>query len=182
MYNKLYDSWKEEKDNVLIGELNRDFYSKVANYLSRIRNELEVLDENSIKANLIIREFEFAEKIIKDIIQLRYEKNINLALTLEVSPVKTLPDEEREIQESIVPLLRSYQSLLSDMLAGHLESSDKTVAKEYILVRFIDSIPAIIGSDMKTYGPFKQEDVATLPLKNANILIRRGVAVKIESE
>jgi DNA replication factor GINS len=45
-----------------------------------------------------------------------------------------------------------------------------------ILVRFLQAIPAIIGPDMKAYGPFKEEDVASLPAENAEILITRGVA------
>jgi len=33
---------------------------------------------------------------------------------------------------------------------------------------------------MKTYGPFKVEDVASLPAENAKILIRQGLAEKVE--
>jgi len=47
-------------------------------------------------------------------------------------------------------------------------------------LRFVKEIPAIVGSDMKTYGPFEPEDIATLPLENARILIKQGVAVEVE--
>jgi len=33
---------------------------------------------------------------------------------------------------------------------------------------------------MKTYGPFKAEDVASLPIENANVLVKQGLAEKIE--
>jgi len=50
-----------------------------------------------------------------------------------------------------------------------------------MVVRFVQEVPAIIGVDMKTYGPFKPEDIATLPAENAKILIKKGLAVEIEA-
>jgi DNA replication initiation complex subunit (GINS family) len=41
-------------------------------------------------------------------------------------------------------------------------------------------VPAIIGSDMKTYGPFEAEDIASLPAENAKILVKQGLAEKVE--
>jgi DNA replication initiation complex subunit (GINS family) len=34
---------------------------------------------------------------------------------------------------------------------------------------------------MKTYGPFKVEDVASLPIENAKVLIKQGLAEKVEA-
>jgi DNA replication initiation complex subunit (GINS family) len=39
-----------------------------------------------------------------------------------------------------------------------------------------------MGVDMKTYGPFKAEDVASLPAQNADNLIRKGIAKLVETE
>jgi DNA replication factor GINS len=47
-------------------------------------------------------------------------------------------------------------------------------------VRFLKPIPAIIGGDMKTYGPFAAEDVASVPAENARILVKQGLAVVVE--
>jgi DNA replication factor GINS len=44
----------------------------------------------------------------------------------------------------------------------------------------LKEIPAIIGADMKTYGPFKTEDVASLPAENARILAKQNLAEKVE--
>jgi len=33
---------------------------------------------------------------------------------------------------------------------------------------------------MKVYGPFKREDVGVLPLENAKILLKQGLAAEIE--
>ena len=38
---------------------------------------------------------------------------------------------------------------------------------DYVIVRFLRSIDdAIIGIDERTYGPFKKEDLLTIPLVN----------------
>jgi DNA replication initiation complex subunit (GINS family) len=47
-------------------------------------------------------------------------------------------------------------------------------------IRFLKSIPAIMGADMKSYGPFVAEDVASLPPQNAQILVKQGLAVMVE--
>ena len=42
------------------------------------------------------------------------------------------------------------------------------------------AIPAIVGVDMKTYGPFLAEDVGSVPVENAKGLIKRGLAEAVE--
>ena len=55
-------------------------------------------------------------------------------------------------------------------------------SKGILLIRFLQPIPAIVGLNAKVYGPFKVEDVASLPIENAESLIKRGIAVKVEIE
>jgi hypothetical protein len=47
---------------------------------------------------------------------------------------------------------------------------------EYVRVRFLRDIPAIVGADMKTYGPFKEGEIAELPKPNAEALVKQEVA------
>ena len=49
-----------------------------------------------------------------------------------------------------------------------------------MLYHISEDVPAIIGADMKTYCPSKVEDIASLPVKNAKILIKQGLAEKVE--
>lgn len=59
-------------------------------------------------------------------------------------------------------------------------SSVPAVKTERVVVRFLKQVPAIIGIDMKTYGPFMVEDVASVPKSNAKILVRQSLAKMIE--
>ena len=49
-----------------------------------------------------------------------------------------------------------------------------------VTMRFLKIVPAIVGSDMKTYGSFMVEDVASVPESNAKILVRQGLAKLVE--
>ena len=51
---------------------------------------------------------------------------------------------------------------------------------KYILVRFLKKTPPLVGIDLLNYGPFEKEDIANVPLKNANILLNEKTAEKIE--
>jgi DNA replication factor GINS len=47
-----------------------------------------------------------------------------------------------------------------------------------IVVRFLKPIEAFVGIDMNKYGPYEQEDVATLPFENARSIIDGGGAIE----
>ncbi|MGC8999287.1 MAG: hypothetical protein ACP5JW_07900, partial [Candidatus Bathyarchaeia archaeon] len=64
-------------------------------------------------------------------------------------------------------------------LKGHKLTITRERASKKILLRFLKDVPAIVGQDMKIYGPFKAEDVASVPVENAKILIRQGLAEEI---
>ncbi|HYB93035.1 MAG TPA: hypothetical protein VED00_02720, partial [archaeon] len=51
-----------------------------------------------------------------------------------------------------------------------------------LLVRFIQPLPAIVGIDMKSYGPFKSEDIASLPTENAEALLKQKAVVRVDIE
>jgi DNA replication factor GINS len=50
-----------------------------------------------------------------------------------------------------------------------------------VVLRFIKNVPKVIGVDMNTYGPFMAEDVASVPVENAKILVKQGLAEKVET-
>ena len=47
---------------------------------------------------------------------------------------------------------------------------------EYVKVRFLRDMPAIIGANMKVYGPFTKGDVVELPKVNADIIVKQEIA------
>jgi DNA replication initiation complex subunit (GINS family) len=96
--------------------------------------------------------------------------------------------------ETFADFAKSYHKFTEDLMQGQLayEPIKVTIKVEAntagsappthkrSTVRFLKNIPAIMGADMKSYGPFVAEDVASLPPQNAQILVKQGLAVLIE--
>ena len=180
MYDELYEAWKKEKENVEIQGLPKNFYAKIAEYVKKIREEHRMLDKKTTKARLLKREFKNVKNMTEELIRLRYDKALKKSLAREIVPRDILTEEEEKLHGEILPLAEAYQALLKDILQGRSSRIEKEEKPKKILLRFVKEIPAIVGSDMKTYGPFEPEDIATLPSENARILIKQGVAVEVE--
>jgi len=145
-----------------------------------------MLDNKTVKAKLVKRESENAKRLIQELVWLRHRKILETSTSGKTLPREALTTEEEIIRKEAGSLSEFYQTLLEDVMRGHLVPSKferlETKKSQKTVVRFLRDIPAIIGADMKTYGPFKREDVAALPMENANILIKQGVAAKVEVE
>lgn len=182
MYDELYEAWIKEKGNVEIQPLAKDFCSKLADYVRRLKEEKRMLDNKTVRGRLIDKEEENVRRLINNLIQVRYEKIINKITNGEIVPISVLTEEEEELYRVALPQAESYSTFLKSILQGRLpKSKEKAPGKKLLVVRILREIPAIIGSDLKTYGPFKPEDIASLPIENAKILIKQGAAVEIET-
>jgi DNA replication initiation complex subunit (GINS family) len=184
MYDTVYDAWKKERENVELQPLAKDFYILLAGYVKKIREESRMLDEKTAKARLIKHELKNARRLIKALVQLRFEKIFLATTQSKTISVEVLTTEEEKLCGETLPLAESFQEFLKGVLHGRtpkVEVTEKERSK-HVLVRFLKETPAIIGSDMKTYGPFKPEDIGTVPVENANVLIKQGLAAKLELE
>ena len=181
MYDELYEAWVKEREATEIQALPKDFYVKLAGYMKKMKKESRMLDEKTVRAKLLRREFENVKRMLKELVKLRYEKALKKALAGELVAKEALTSEEEKLLGEVSPSIESFQALLKDVLGGRSPRMEVKKKPKTIVLRFIQEIPAIIGADMKTYGPFKPEDIASLPVENAKILIKQGVAVEVET-
>jgi len=180
LYDELYEAWKKEKESVEIQRLPKNFYAKIAEYVKKIREERRMLDKKTTKAKLLNREFKSVKNMAEELVRLRYDKALKKSLARETVLREVLTEEEEKLYGEILPLAEAYQAFLKGVLQGRLARIEREEKPKKMLLRFVQEIPAIVGSDMKTYGPFEPEDIATLPSENARILIKQGVAVEVE--
>jgi DNA replication factor GINS len=180
LYNELYEAWKKEKENVELQALPKDFYAKLAQYVKKVKAEGRMLDEKTTKAKLLIRESKNVQKMLGELLMLRHEKTVNKVSDGETVSSEGLTSEEEKLVKEVSPSFESFQTLLKNILSGRLPQVEVKHEPKKRVLRFLKEIPAIIGADMKTYGPFKPEDVASLPLENAKILTKQGIAVEVE--
>jgi len=182
MYEELFEAWKKEKENAELQALPRDFYGNLVNYMKKIREESRMLDKKTTRARLMYREIENIKKLIKELIKLRREKILRKIMTGKIVPEDYLTMEEKGLHHGFLSLAESYQGFSKNILRGQTMQVERKEKAKKVFVRFVQEIPAIIGSDLNMYGPYRAEDIATLPSENARILIKQGVAIEVEAE
>jgi len=180
MYNELYESWKRELENIELERLPSDFYCRIADYLKRLKEEGRMLDKKTVKARLLKSEMQHVKRMVHELIQERYGKLVRKMAKDEKVPSDVLTAEEEKVYKSTSPFAEAYQSFAKSIVHGHVSKVDVEQKRKRAALRFLKNVPAIIGADMETYGPFKVEDIASLPVENAKILVKQDLAEKVE--
>jgi len=180
MYNELYEVWRQELENVELVKLPDDFYSRITDYLKRVREESRMLDKRTVKANLLKKEWQNVKRMLRELIRARYKKLIKKVAKGEKIPADALTMEEKKIFTDVSSFAEAYQNFAKNLIRGQFLKINVEKEHKIVVLRFRKDVPAIIGSDMKTYGPFKVEDIASLPAENAKILVKQGLAEKVE--
>lgn len=194
MYKELYAAWQREIDDPTLGALPLDFYSKISEYLRRIKDEDKVLDKKSAKMNLLEHEAQNVERMLDQLLEVRYRKLVKTVTRSQKLPIELLTVEEASMCETFADFTKSYRKFSENLKQGQLTVEPIKVAVKVetnitapahqlhkrSTIRFLKNIPAIMGADMKSYGPFVAEDVASLPPQNAQILVKQGLAVLVE--
>ena len=181
MYDELYLAWKQEVGKDELGKLSSSFYSDLVNYLKKLREESRMLDKRTAKASLLKKETQNVKRIAVELIETRYKKLIRVVSKGEEPPAEGLTNEEEKLLSGMTPVTENYHSFAKNVLHGNSLIVDAEQGNKRIVLRFLKDIPAIMGADMKPYGPFKVEDIASLPRENAKILVKRRLAEKITS-
>jgi DNA replication initiation complex subunit (GINS family) len=202
-YKTLYDSWRREKQRLDIQPLPEGFYGAMTIYVAQLREQSRTVDKTTVKGKLVEKEHDHVGKMLEDLNRLRLGKLVTAELNgAPVEPLN-LTAEEKRLQVELRRLLAEHTQGMKQVLLGReqkieapqmaappqvtprsLQPPQYTEKGELTLkvVRFTQPLPAIMGVDMKTYGPFKAEDVVSLPAQNADNLIRKGIAKLVETE
>jgi DNA replication factor GINS len=182
MYDQLFEAWKKEKENAEIQPLSKGFYADLAGYMRKLREERRMLDERTVRGRLLQQEEENVKRMAVELVQTRYDKMFGTVSKGEVVSTTALAKEEESLYRDASAQADSFQSFVKNLLLGRLPQETKTNAQGLMVVRILQEIPEIVGGDMKTYGPFKPEDIASLPKENAKTLIKQGIAAEVETQ
>ena len=158
-----------------IQELNPDFFRNLSNFIGNLKNEEYDGIENKTKSNMII----IATSLTELLINKRLEK-----MSTE-SSYSILTDEEKFIFDSNDEMNERKDMIISGIINGKSKFLETTSTKHKtkpVTVRFVKEFDEIVGVDLEKYGPFKPEDIATIPNENAQALISNGVALKVRIE
>lgn len=175
--NSLYSVLLREIENDQVQEIEPTFYKTLSEYLGKLKNEGYDGIENKIKDRLVA--------MITEITSLLLKTRIEKAINQEELDFTNLLDEEKFILESQQQLQERREMILSATLNGRtklLESVSKKHKMKPITVRFLKDFDQFVGADFTKYGPFKAEDIATIPNENAQALITKNISVKLHLE
>ena len=201
-FETLYDLLIREKQREELLKLDESFFGDVIDYLKQKLAMLEkVSEDNDLftigEKDKIEAELKSIRKILRDLYERREKKIMDIALNKSrtgsnLIDTDAMLEEEREFFEDVVEVLDKYRrGVLMNLFKADMPSIEqqKTVAdnkekeekqKETMAVRFTHAVPKFVGSDMKVYGPFDQEDVSNLPKDVGQLLVEKGRVEEIK--
>jgi DNA replication factor GINS len=175
LYADLYNAWKSEISTRDPQALPSDFYRKSENYLDGLEREIGATDENSVTGRLALKEKKMCDRLFRELKDIRLRKLLEIAQKGETIDETNLTEEEKEFVKAFGKSMQNLSHAKVEAKPAPLEEK-----VELSVVRFLQDIPEIVGTDMRIYGPYKKEDVGSIPNHNAQALVRQGAAKEIE--
>ena len=204
-YETLFELLKREKERADLQKLEPAFFSDTITYIKDKNKILEAKSDSVFapeERKKTERQLENIYKILKEIYERREKKIIQLALDKSrtksnLIDTSTLLKEEKVFFDAITDLLDNYREAILLAILNEkmpfmqaLESKKPSEAfksalelkKPTRLIRFMYHVPKFVGTELEEYGPFEEEDIASLPAEIADVLINKGKAEEIKEE
>lgn len=175
--NSLHAIVLRETESDSIQEIDPNFYRNLSDFIGDLKKQEFDGIESKIKQSLI----NMASELTSLLLQNRLEKTTrsnDIDFTNLVDEEKFILDAEEQKRERTEMILAATMNGKSKFLES-LSQSHKT---KTVVLRILKDVDEIVGVDLEKYGPFRPEDVATLPYENAQALITKKVAAKIQWE
>ena len=175
--NSLHSIVLRETESDLIQEIDPNFYRNLSNFIGDLKKQEFDGIESKIKQYLI----DMASDLTSLLLQNRIEKTSRL----DKIDFSNLVDEEKFILDAEERKRERTEMILAATINGKskfLESLSQNHKTKTVVLRFLKDVDEIVGADLEKYGPFHPEDIATLPYENAQALIIKKAATKIQWE
>jgi len=158
-------------------ELSTDFFRNLSTFIGKLKNEEYDGIEKKTKNQII--------SIATNLTELLMNKRLAKIANMSMISYSTLTDEEKFIIDSNDEMNERKNIIISGIINGKSKFLETTTTKHKtkpVTVRFVKEFDEIVGVDLEKYGPFKSEDIATIPNENAQALISNGIVLKIRIE
>lgn len=175
---EVYRLLKREIETGQLQQVDPDTFQKIAAALGSLRGQGYEGLEGKVRDRLA----ELLANSARLLIEARIYK---LQSGREPVDFSKLTDEEKYALDGIADSSARGDEIISATTKGRvkvLESISAKVRSKQTLVRFLRPMESFVGVDMNKYGPFQQEDVASLPMENARSIVEGGMAVRVHAE
>ena len=171
----IYKILEKEIETPTLQSISPDTFQRIAETLSSLKSEAY----EGVEAKMRDRMVEMIEVSSMLVMEARQAK---ISSSEEILDYSKLTDEEKYIIDGKRESNKRTNEVMAALLKGRpkvLESISVKVRLTQIVVRFLRPIEAFVGIDMNKYGPYAQEDVASLPFENARSIIAGGGAIEV---
>ena len=174
MYADIYQAWKNEKTSESPQPLPQDFYRRGESYLRGLQSNSS--DTRTLQSQLNQKERKIVSRLLQELKETRIRKLVTAARDGKEVNATYLTDDEKMLIKNLTASLQSSTAPLTKSEKPPPEP-ERTIMS---VVRFLQDIPEIVGTDLKIYGPYKKEDVGSLPSQNAEALMKQGAVKMVE--
>jgi DNA replication factor GINS len=171
----VYKMLRKEIETPTLQAIELDTFQKIAEALGSLKGQGYEGMEAKVRDKII----EMLATSSRLLIEARQAKLCSGEEPLDYSK---LTDEEKYILDGKRESNGRVDKVISATVKGRpkvLESISARIRSKQIAVRFLKPIEAFVGIDMNKYGPYQQEDVASLPFENARSIIDSGGAIEV---
>ena len=153
--------------------LSGDFYSEISEYSQKLKRSAGA---SEVAVRLAATQTRLIASMVSQLLKMRSRKAMKQNAILQLLP------EERYVCSAEQRFQRRFQTLVDAVSSGQpsfVEFAHSTENQRNVTVRFVRHVNELVGLDMRRYGPFEAEDVASIPAASADILIAGGDATEI---
>ncbi len=155
--------------------LPTDFYARLSAYSQKLKRSA-ASGASDVSVHLSSTQAKMIESMVSQLLRLRTRKAMQQNALIQLLP------EERYVCSAEQKFRKRFQTLVEAVSAGQpsfVEFAHQSETQRSVTVRFVKHVNELVGLDMRRYGPFEADDVASIPAASADILIAGGDAVEI---
>lgn len=164
-----------EVQSGVLQPLPADFYSSISKYTQTLKRSTGA-GISEVSVHLVATQRRLIESMISQLLSVRAKKALDQNALVQLLP------EERYVcsaEQKFQRRLKSIVQAVSDGQPSVVESASLSESQRNVTVKFVKHVNEVVGLDLRHYGPFEPEDVASIPAASADILMAGGDAVEI---
>ncbi len=164
-----------ESQSASLLPLPNDFYSKLSSYTQKLKRSAGA-GASEVSVRLIATQARMIESMVRQLLKIRTRKAMQQSALLQLLP------EERYVCSAEQKFQKRFETLVQAVSSGQpsfVEFAHHSESQRSVTVRFVKHVSELVGLDMRRYGPFEADDVASIPAASADILIAGGEAVEV---
>jgi len=185
---RLRQTLDAEEASEALTTLPAETYTELAGYAQKLRATTGSGNDDA-PGRLAKKQLWLMEGMTRRLLQLRLAKAGKEAMKQQddqpAQPSRNLLPEERYVNDVLQQLAKKEERFVKAVVDGQPSFFTLVQRREIqrmTTVRISKHVGEIIGADLKKYGPFEVNDVARLPVGNAQVMVASKQAVPVSSD